>query len=169
MLPIIFIYGLLPQIFSAKRIALAISTIFISGNDVINAPIFPLETVWRWSQLTAQFRGMPSVFERNTSEGIFRIVRVIGAIVTSPRYSITESRVRMRTGLFLSGRMNLYQRMSPRLMLHPNPARFPKLKIHPYQQVASGNLGGVFAPSLQAYIGQAPLEVPFLQKQSDWF
>ena len=88
---------------SAKQIARPTSTILIGGKVVIRAPIFPFETVCKWSQLTAQSRGMPSDLERNTSEGISRTVLVIGATVTSPRYSKTESRVRIRTGLFLSG------------------------------------------------------------------
>ena len=32
------------------------------------APIFALETVCKWSQLIAQSWGMPSDFERNTSD-----------------------------------------------------------------------------------------------------
>ena len=52
---------------------------------MINGPIFVFETVCKWSQLTAQSWGMPSDFERNTSDGILRTVVVMGAIVTSPR------------------------------------------------------------------------------------
>jgi len=59
---------------------------------MINGPIYVFETVCKWSQLTAQSWGMPSDFERNTSDGILRTVVVMGAIVTSPRYSNTESR-----------------------------------------------------------------------------
>ena len=86
------------QISRAKRIARPTSVIFDGDKDVINDPIFPFETVCKWSQLTAHSWGMPSAFERNTSEGILRIVVVMGAIVTSPRYSSTEFRVRIRTG-----------------------------------------------------------------------
>ena len=118
------------QISRAKRIARPTSTIFVGGKDVINDPIFPFETVCKWSQLTAQSKGTPSAFERNTSDGMLRTVLVMGATVTSPRYSKTESRVRIRTGLFLSGSVNLYQRISPCFIRHPKLAQFPKPKTH---------------------------------------
>jgi len=53
--------------------------------------------------LTAQVRGNPSVSLRATSEGISRIVDVIGAMVTSPRNPMADCRLRMRTGRFLPG------------------------------------------------------------------
>jgi hypothetical protein len=121
--------AVLSQISRAKRIACPTSPIFAGVRDVINDPILPFETVCKWSQLTAQSRGMPSTFERNTSDGILRIVLIIGATVISPRYSNTESRDRIRTGLFLSGFTNLYQRISPCFIRHPKLVLFPKQKI----------------------------------------
>jgi len=129
---------------------------------MINDPILPFETVCMWSQLTAQSRGMPSVFERNTSDGILRTVLVMGATVTSPRYSNTESRVRIRTGLFLSGCKNLYQRISPCFIRHPRLALFPKPKTHRLQPVAVRTLGGACVPVAQGCIGKVPHEVPFV-------
>ena len=76
-----------------------------------------------------QYEGGKS-FERKTSDGMSRTILVIGATVTSPRYSNTESRVRIRTGLLLSGRANLYQRISPCFIRHPKPVPFPKPKTH---------------------------------------
>jgi len=73
----------------------------------------------------AQSRGIPSCVDRNTSLGIERIVVVIGAIVTSPRYSRIESRVRIKTGRFLSGRLNVYHLISPLFIHSPNPAPLP--------------------------------------------
>jgi len=124
-----WILAVLFYISRAKRIARPTSIIFAVLKDVINDPILPFETVCRWSQLTAQFRSMPSAFERNTSDGMFRIVVVIGTMVTSPRYSNTESLVRIRIGLFLSGLANLYQRISPCFIHRPRLAPFPKPKI----------------------------------------
>ena len=54
------------------------------------------------------------------------IVDVIGATVTSPKYPNIESRVRIRTGLFLSGALNLYHRISPLFIHPPNPVHSPK-------------------------------------------
>jgi len=149
------------QISRAKRIARPTSTIFPGGKDVINDPIFPFETVCKWSQLTAQSKGTPSAFERNTSDGMLRTVLVMGATVTSPRYSKTESRVRIRTGLFLSGRVNLYQRISPCFIRHPKLAQFPKPKTHRQQLAAVRTLGGAHAPVAQGCSGQVPHEAPF--------
>ena len=147
---------------SAKRIARPTSAIFVRGKDVIRDPIFPLETVCKWSQLTAQSWGMPSTVERNTSDGISRTVVVMGAMVTSPRYSNTESRVRIRTGRFLSGDTDLYQRISPFLICHPKPARFPKPKTHRWPLGFVHTLDGACAPVAQVCGGQARLAVPFL-------
>ena len=137
------------QILRAKRIARPTSVIFAEGKDVIKEPIFPFDTVCRWSQFTAQSSGMPSAFERKTSDGISRTVLVMGAIVTSPRYCSTESRVRIRIGLFLSGRVNLYQRISPCFIRHPKPAPFPKPKTRRPLLDAVGTPGGVCAPVAQ--------------------
>jgi hypothetical protein len=112
--------------------------------DVINVPIFIFETVCKWSQLTAQSWGMPSTFARNTSEGILRIVVVMGAIVTSPRYSNTESLVRIKTGRFLSGGLNLYQRISPCFIHHPKSAQFPTPKTHWRQPGGARTLGDAY-------------------------
>jgi hypothetical protein len=79
------------------------SIILDAVNDVINGPIFPFDTVCKWSQFTAQSWGIPSLFERKTSEGMSRTVVVMGATVISPRYSNTEFLVSIRTGRFLSG------------------------------------------------------------------
>jgi hypothetical protein len=46
---------------------------------------------------------MLSSLVNKTSEGMSRIVAVIGAIVTSPRNSIAEVLVSITTGRFLSG------------------------------------------------------------------
>jgi len=137
----------------AKRTARPTSAILPRGRDIINDPIFPFKTVCKWSQLTAQSRGMPSAFERNTSDGILRTIVVMGATVTSPRYSNTESRVRIRTGLFLSGFKNLYQRISPCFIRHPRPALFPKPKTHRQQPGAAHTPGGVCAPFAQGCSG----------------
>jgi hypothetical protein len=153
----------------AKRIARTTSTIFNRGRDVINDPIFLFETVCKWSQLTAQFWGMPSAFERNTSEGILRTVDVMGAIVTSPRYSNTESRVRIRTGRFLSGGINLYQRISPCFIHHPTPAQFPKPKNHRRQLGTARTPGDAYVQVARCCTVQGPHEVLFLRKQSDLF
>ena len=65
--------------------------------------VFSFRNCLQMVTLTAQSRGLPSAFERNTSDGISRTVVVIGAMVTSPRNSRAELRVRIKTGLFLSG------------------------------------------------------------------
>ena len=134
------------QISRAKRIARPTSIIFAGGKNVIKEPIFPFDTVCRWSQFTAQSSGMPSAFERKTSDGISRTVLVTGAIVTSPRYCSTESLVRIRTGLFSTDRVNLYQRISPCLIRHPKPAPFPKPKTRRPLLGAVGTPGSVYAP-----------------------
>ena len=134
---------------------------------MINDPIFLFETVCKWSQLTAQSWGMPSAFERNTSEGILRIVVVMGAMVTSPRYSNTESRVRIRTGRFLSGGMNLYQRISPCFIHHPKPAQFPKPKTHRQQLAAARTPGDAYVLVAQGCSAQVRHEAPFWRKQND--
>src|SRR4030043_73599 len=158
--------ALLPHISRAKRIARPTSIIFDGGKDVISGPIFAFETACKWSQLTAQSWGMPSAFERNTSDGILRTVVVTGAIVTSPRYSNTESRVRIRTGRFLSGGTNLYQRISPCFIRHPKSARFPKPKTRRQKPDAVHTRGDASALVAQDYNGQVRHEVPFLCKLS---
>lgn len=54
------------------------------------------------------------------------IVDVTGATVTSPKYSDIELRVRINTGLFLSGALNLYHLISPLFIHPPSPVRLPK-------------------------------------------
>jgi hypothetical protein len=54
------------QIFRPKRSALPTSAIFAWVKKVIRVPIFPFETVCRWSQLIAQSRGMPSSIESHS-------------------------------------------------------------------------------------------------------
>jgi hypothetical protein len=58
-----------------------------------------------------------------TSVGILRIVEVMGATVTEFSTAIAESRVRIRTGRFLSGALNVYQYTSPRFTMLPSPVR----------------------------------------------
>jgi hypothetical protein len=48
-----------------------------------------------------------------TSVGMLRIVEVIGATVTECNTARAESRVRISTGRFLSGALNVYQQTSP--------------------------------------------------------
>ena len=114
------------QILRAKRIALPTFFVFDDESEVINEPILLFGTVCKWSQLIAQSFSIPSVLERNTSDGMSRIVLVTGAIVTSPRYSKTEFLVRIKIGLFLSGWVNLYHRISPCFIRLPSLAHFPK-------------------------------------------
>ncbi len=73
----------------------------------------------------AQSFNIPSYLERNTSLGISLTVDVIGAIVTSPKTARMESRLRINTGLLLSGALNLYHLISPLLIHPPIPAPFP--------------------------------------------
>jgi hypothetical protein len=54
---------------------------------------------------------------------MLRIVEVIDAIVIEFRTGIAESRVRIRTGRFLSGVLNVYQQTSPRFTECPSLAR----------------------------------------------
>lgn len=73
-----------------------------------------------------QSEGIPSDLVKKTSLGISLIVEVIGAVVTSPKYSNIESRVRIKTGLFLSGDLNLYHLISPLFIYPPIPVHLPK-------------------------------------------
>ena len=132
---------------------------------MINGPIFAFETVCKWSQLTAQSWGIPSDFERNTSDGILRTVVVMGAIVTSPRYSNTESRVRIRTGRFLSGGTNLYHRISPCFIRLPTHAQFPKPKTQQQQPDAVHTPGDACVLVVQAYDAKVRHGAPSLRKQ----
>jgi len=140
----------------ANRIALVTAASLSGGNVAIKPPSFPFDTVCRWSQLIADSRGRPSSGERRTSEGIFRTVLVIGATVTSPRYSRTESRVRTRTGRRLSGCGNLYQRMSPRLTSRPSPVRSPRRRTHQQPLDVAHSLGDVAVPSQRCGSEQSP-------------
>src|SRR2546430_13043460 len=89
-----------------------------------------LGTVWRLSKFAAQVVGNPSACVRTTSVGILRIVEVIGATVTACSTAIAESRVRISTGRFLSGVLNVYQQTSPRFTVYPSPARLPRYRTH---------------------------------------
>ena len=60
------------------------SRIRLDDSVATRAPILFLETVCRWSQLTAHALDMPSAFSSSTSLGISRMVEVMGATVTSP-------------------------------------------------------------------------------------
>ena len=117
---------------SANRTAFATCSIFTVERLPTGPPSRLRGTVCKWSQFTAQSRGGPSSFASTTSLGMLRIVEVNGATVTSPRLEMMESRVRIRTGLRLSGRANLYHRISPRRitrhsMIHrPRPNRLPE-------------------------------------------
>ncbi len=113
--------------YKSRENNIALRTCFNSSCEIVvmSEPIFPFDTVWIWSKLMAQSLFMPSCLERETSLGISLTVEVMGAIVTSPRYSRIESRVRIRTGLFLSGDLNLYHLISPRFICQPNPALLP--------------------------------------------
>jgi len=93
----------------------------------------------------------------------------MGAIVTSPRYSNTESRVRIRTGRFLSGGMNLYQRISPCFIHHPKSAQFPKLRTHRRQRGIARTPGDAGVLVAQGCSAQGRHEAPFLRKQNDLF
>jgi hypothetical protein len=57
-------------------------SIFSGERVVIREPIFPLETVWIWSQFTAQSFDMPSALDKKASLGISLIVEVMGATET---------------------------------------------------------------------------------------
>jgi hypothetical protein len=43
--------------------------------------------------------------------------------VTECSTAMAESRVRIRTGRFLSGVLNVYQQTSPRFTMYPSPVR----------------------------------------------
>ena len=73
-----------------------------------------------------QSEGILSALVKKTSLGISLIVEVIGAIVTPLKYSNIESRVRIKTGLFLSGALNLYHLISPLFICPPIPVLLPK-------------------------------------------
>ena len=77
----------------------------------------------RLSKFAAQVFGNPSSSVKTTSVGILRIVEVMGATVTEFSTAIAESRVRIRTGRFLSGALNVYQHTSPRFTMLPSPVR----------------------------------------------
>ena len=66
--------------------------------------------------------GIPSSEVSTTSVARPRIVRVTGAAMTSPSWSITASRVSSRTGRRLSGGRNVYHRISPPLHLRTRPS-----------------------------------------------
>lgn len=111
---------------NANLIAFLILSTLSFGKVVIKDPIFDCETVCMWSQLITQSLCIPSCRVRSTSLGISRIVEVIGATVTSPKYSKTEFLVKITMGRFLSGCLNLYHRTSPRFINHPILAPIPR-------------------------------------------
>src|SRR6185503_1564173 len=80
-------------------------------------------------KLRADITGIPSSGVRITSVASARIVRVIGTTMISLRESITSSRVRISTGRRLSGRANVYHRISPRL------TQIPPSRLHPMQVI----------------------------------
>ncbi len=53
-----------------------------------------------------------------------------GATVTECSTAIAESRVRISTGRFLSGVLNVYQQTSPRFTMYPSPVRLPRYRTH---------------------------------------
>src|ERR1700722_11762794 len=97
---------------SANDTAVPASFIFRAVNREIRPPILLLGTVWRLSKFTAQVVGNPSSSVKTTSVGILRIVEVMGATVTECSTTMAESRVRISTGRFLSGALNVYQQTS---------------------------------------------------------
>jgi len=86
--------------------------------------------------------------------------------VTSPRYSNTESRVRIRIGRFLSGGRNLYQRISPRFIHPPKSVPFPKPKTHWKQRDVVHSPGDACVPVFQGYDAQWRHGVPFSRRRN---
>ena len=74
---------------SAKVMAWPTERIFSAGSVAMRDSMFPLDEVWMGSQFTAQSLGVPSFRDRATSLGMSRTVDVTGAIVSSPRVSMT--------------------------------------------------------------------------------
>ena len=107
---------------SANDTAAPASFIFCAVNRAIRSPMLLLETVWRLSKFAAQVFGRPSSSVNTTSVGMLRIVEVIGAMVTEFSTPIAESRVTISTGRLLSGALKVYQQISPRFTMRPNPA-----------------------------------------------
>src|SRR4051812_28349233 len=71
---------------SANRSASRTSDIRVLVRVATTSPNWYFETVCTWSRLIAQYCGTPSSGPTTTSDRISRIVRVIGATVTSFRY-----------------------------------------------------------------------------------
>jgi len=111
---------------SANDTAAAVSFIFRDVNRVMRSPILLLGTVWRLSKFAAQAWGKPSCSVNTTSVGMLRIVDVMGAMVTECNIAIADSRVRISTGRFLSGALNVYQRTSPRFTMRPSLVRWAR-------------------------------------------
>src|ERR1700730_14328590 len=109
--------------------ALAASFNFRVVKCEMRSPILPLGTVFRLSKFAAHVAGKPSSSVNTTSVGMLRIVDVIGATVTAFNTAIAESRVRISTGRFLSGVLNVYQQTSPLFTRRPSPARYSKRRI----------------------------------------
>src|SRR5579863_6233530 len=108
---------------SANDAAAPASFIFRIVNRAMQSPILLLGTVWILSKFAAQVLGNPSSSVRTISVGIRRIVEVMGATVTEFSTPIAESRVRISTGRFLSGALNVYQQTSPQFTTLPSPVR----------------------------------------------
>jgi hypothetical protein len=108
---------------SANDTAAPASFIFSAVNRAMRPPILLLGTVWRLSKFAAQVFGNPSSCVKTTSVGILRTVEVMGATVTECSTAIAELRVRISTGRFLSGALNVYQQTSPRFTMRPSPVR----------------------------------------------
>src|SRR5262249_48907862 len=94
---------------SANEIAAPASFILFDVSRVMRAPMLVFGTVCTLSKFAAHMLGNPSASVQITSVGMLRMVDVIGAMVTEFNIPIAESRVRISTGLRLSGALNVYQ------------------------------------------------------------
>ena len=117
-----------------------------SGRLQINGPIRSRCASDTWSKFKAHATGIPSSDVKTNSVANPRIVRVAGATTTSFNRSSTSSRVRMRTGRRLSGRRNVYQRISPRFKPrspspHPPKPTLPRLRKTPQWWAVSRGRG----------------------------
>lgn len=98
----------------------------VGGRWHRSGPILSRCAVDTWSKFNAHATGIPSSGVNTTSVGRPRIVRVAGTTIISFRRSITSLRVRIRTGRRLSGRRNVYQRISPRLKPRSPNLHYPR-------------------------------------------
>src|SRR5882757_220100 len=122
---------------SANEMAFAASFNFRVVKCEMRSPILPFGTVWRLSKFAAHMSGKPSSSVNTTSVGMLRIVDVIGATVTAFNTGIAESRVRIKTGRFLSGVLNVYQQISPLFTRRPSPVRYSTRQIRQARQVCA--------------------------------